>query len=75
MGCALRGVQHGRANDIWLASAGGVDLRCAIGIVRSNIDLGVQSQRKRPFSFHQKFAEKGASCMKGQIRASFDFPR
>jgi hypothetical protein len=30
---------------MWLAGAGDVDLRCAIGIVRSNIDLWVQSQR------------------------------
>jgi len=35
-----------------------VDLRCAIGIVRSNIDLGVQSQRERPFGFHHEVAEE-----------------
>jgi hypothetical protein len=70
MGCALRGVQHGRANvHVREVDMAGQCRRCrspyAIGIVRSNIDLGVQSQRKRPFGFHQKFAEKA-------LRASRD---
>jgi len=52
---------------MWLAGAGDVDLRCAIGIVGSNIDLWFNlSDNVRSASTGR--LPKGSSCMKGQIR-------
>jgi hypothetical protein len=60
---------------MWLADAGDVDLRCAIGIVRSISISGFNLSDKGRSASTKKGCRRGASCMKGQIRASFDFPR